>query len=220
MMTTRKLYLTAEDDDCTNIVLDLQRAGFLDKYKMSFHPDLFQLNRQEILDYVIKNGMGSLLDRVMAQDSILTTRMEAQTIYYIFHQHISYLNNTRKLIITDPYFYCNTENLCETFKEIISPIKNQLESIYIVCNRLTNDESIELVNQQLIHEINPRLKITFKKSESCHDRFWINPENNHGFVVGTSINGIGKKICLIEKISEQDSADILQSLICEGMDFN
>lgn len=220
MMTTRKIYLTAEENDHSNIILDLQKAGFLDKYKMLFHPDLIQLNRQEILDYIITNGVNSLLDRGMAQDSILTTKMERQTIYYIFHQHIIHLNNTRKLIITDPYFYANSDNLCETFKEIVSPIKDQLESIYIVCNRKISDTSIEQINHQLTQEINPRISITFKKSEHFHDRFWINPENNRGFVVGTSINGIGRKICLIEKISEQDSLDILQHLRNEGLDYH
>ena len=43
-----------------------------------------------------------------------------------------------------------------------------------------------------------------KKIEKFHDRFWYCPETEKCICFGTSLNGIGKAICLISELEESD----------------
>ncbi|WP_160688601.1 hypothetical protein [Clostridium sp. C2-6-12] len=45
--------------------------------------------------------------------------------------------------------------------------------------------------------------------EDFHDRFWITKETYDGLVFGTSLNGIGKKLCYIDAISNEDAKTVI-----------
>lgn len=45
-----------------------------------------------------------------------------------------------------------------------------------------------------------------------HDRFWIS-NRKKGFYTGTSLNGVGKRISLINTISEEDVRQIVEELV-------
>ena len=55
-------------------------------------------------------------------------------------------------------------------------------------------------------------EIKIKYSYDFHDRFWI-ADRKKGFYTGTSINGIGKRISLINLLSEEDVEIIIDELI-------
>ncbi|MBR1437503.1 MAG: hypothetical protein IJ587_03100 [Synergistaceae bacterium] len=52
------------------------------------------------------------------------------------------------------------------------------------------------------------ITFTFKDFNDCHDRFWLCPESKRGFCMGTSLNGIGKKIWRADML-EQDEVEML-----------
>lgn len=47
-----------------------------------------------------------------------------------------------------------------------------------------------------------------------HDRFWLfkNGEKYIGLFVGTSLNGLGKQICITSKLSDDDCSELVKSL--------
>ena len=51
-------------------------------------------------------------------------------------------------------------------------------------------------------------EISVFKSDKFHDRFWFT-RKQRGFVIGTSLNGIGNRISLITKLSATDYAQLL-----------
>jgi hypothetical protein len=55
------------------------------------------------------------------------------------------------------------------------------------------------------------MSIKVKYSNDFHDRFWI-ANRNKGFCTGTSLNGVGKKISLINEIADEDVKDIIAEL--------
>ncbi|OOE39103.1 hypothetical protein BZG06_15875, partial [Salinivibrio kushneri] len=63
-----------------------------------------------------------------------------------------------------------------------------------------------------LRHCNSKLLVRDIITNDFHDRFWINPVNQKGLIVGTSINGIGKKISLVDKLQDQDVEVILNEL--------
>ncbi|MBQ3002588.1 MAG: hypothetical protein IJD82_02535 [Clostridia bacterium] len=51
----------------------------------------------------------------------------------------------------------------------------------------------------------------------CHDRFWYCPETEKCVSFGTSLNGIGKKICRIDMLAQDEVAAIKQRLQAVGV---
>jgi hypothetical protein len=56
----------------------------------------------------------------------------------------------------------------------------------------------------------PGIEINDLITEDFHDRYWIDVENTKGVMVGTSLNGIGKKIAMIDHASAADTREIIR----------
>lgn len=225
MTQKEHLYLTATSsskEELFQLILDLQVGGFLDKYEMSWCNDFVSHNRSDILNYVIEHGVASLLSTGMAQDSIMSKAMSQQDVSFIFHGHVKNLILSDRVIIIDPYFYASEKNslvsVAELFFKLIQPVVGDVKTIYVVS---------KFFDKNRVDELNKEIEFLCKKSSfivnfftnSFHDRFWLNPKNNRGFVVGTSLNGIGKKICLVGKIEEKDVCELINLLRVDGFNF-
>ena len=63
-----------------------------------------------------------------------------------------------------------------------------------------------------------KIKMTVEKCNEFHDRFWVGIDNRKGVVLGTSLNGIGKKIALVDILKESDVDAIIDELKIAGLD--
>ncbi|KJV05753.1 hypothetical protein [Methylocucumis oryzae] len=134
-------------------------------------------------------------------------------IYLILHKFIKTLTPAEKLIIIDPYFYTK-DGLADatiTLTEIITPILDQIDHITVVYNK-GNSYSQEYIKQAINAKAGREIHFNNIKSSKFHDRFWINPITKTGIVIGTSLNGIGKKIALIDRISPSDVETLLENV--------
>lgn len=68
----------------------------------------------------------------------------------------------------------------------------------------------ELQNKGIILGFDQRL-------EECHDRFWYCPETQKGVMFGTSLNGIGKKICRIDELSDLEVKELKKYFVTAGI---
>ena len=106
--------------------------------------------------------------------------------------------------MTDPYLFPYIRNPSEeqTYKtELVNLLVSLHAKKVIFCSKEKKNtvmfQSIEteLQNKGIILGFDQRL-------EECHDRFWYCPETQKGVMFGTSLNGIGKKICRIDELSD------------------
>jgi len=67
-----------------------------------------------------------------------------------------------------------------------------------------------------LHASNPGLVVNHYSDSDFHDRFWIADETR-GMVVGTSLNGVGKRFALLDGLSQDDTADIVRALRGKGI---
>ena len=53
----------------------------------------------------------------------------------------------------------------------------------------------------------------FKAYDGCHDRFWLCPESGKGMMMGASLNGLGKKICRLHMLEQEEVDALLTELV-------
>ena len=129
---------------------------------------------------------------------------------------IEKLGEAKNIIIIDPYFYASSNNSAiSIFIEALSLISSNLEAIHFVTNGRNNDSKSLIHNG--VRSIKNSIAINDIVTDKFHDRFWINPEGRKGIVVGTSLNGIGRKIALIDVLNENDVEEICKLAIEEGV---
>lgn len=123
----------------------------------------------------------------------------------------TYINDlfvyNKTLIITDPYFFPRRydEEYVEKVITILS-YTSAKKIIFFMPNNFNRD-LFDNIKSQLSN-----IDIEIREFNDCHDRFWICQENNTGFVMGTSLNGIGRKICRIDKLHSEECSLLLSEL--------
>lgn len=115
-----------------------------------------------------------------------------------------------ELIIVDPYIFSSEQ---DEYCDILASVLNFSEAtrIIIVTDRRNyKDKSVE----KILAKINITMDIEY--SGDFHDRFWIANRKN-GFYTGTSFNGVGKRISLINMLTEDDVKDIIDELCNQSL---
>ncbi len=126
----------------------------------------------------------------------------------------------KNLIVTDPYIFPRNYDpdyqakLIEIFK--ILKDYTSLKKVLFIAPSSNENIKNSIFNSLEELEIFPN----FLNSQECeyqfHDRFWIFIEETascpFGFVIGTSLNGIGRKITLVSLIPENDLEELCNLL--------
>lgn len=145
---------------------------------------------------------------ISIKESVLPQNMNQNDILAIYRDYFNRINTmNNELIIMDPYLF---PEICNDDTEYIDFLKNILYSAeaekYIIITRTVNPNNRCKVaiesefSNLIIHETN-----------EYHDRIWIS-DRKKGFFTGTSINGIGKKLALINFIKSEDVEFIVEIL--------
>ena len=118
----------------------------------------------------------------------------------IYEKITAYLNNIKsnvtetKLIITDPWLLQIDETQMKDLIDILKVVG--VTDLTVYTEKKGNKDNFEKKLEEC------GIKFTIYKTDMFHDRFWIIGEK--GIVVGTSFNSIGKKIALLDYISDED----------------
>lgn len=212
----RKLYLSVSkktEGDLSDFIGELHKHKIVDKYTVGIVSNPVYYFREDFIDEVVKNGFSSMLNFSIAMDDITSRGMHIDDIELVFHKFVMTLKPIETLIIVDPYFYPKTSDVNEISQKFIrltSPVINELKKIVVISNG-NNKSSIAGYISKL-HKVNQNLEVNNYFSNDFHDRFWLNPVEMKGIVVGTSVNGIGKKISLVDTLATSDVVQVLKEV--------
>lgn len=151
-------------------------------------------------NYMQKNSFQCLTEEVLWKN--MTNKEKAE----VFSKNLIAIGSKdSELIIVDPYiFNCEQDDYCNLLATVLNISKGN--SFVIITDRRNYVESsFEKVSKQL------SAPIALSYSTDFHDRFWIS-NRKKGFCTGTSFNGIGKKISLVNMISDSDVSEIIDEL--------
>ena len=121
-----------------------------------------------------------------------------------------FIGDAEKITICDPYFFSATEKDRAGYIEYIHdliPLKCEKLEIYTNPNNIQEKMIISIENSL-------KKKLRVYGTEGIHDRVWLADSHSkrRGCVVGTSLNGIGKKISFILRLPKNDVNDFEREL--------
>ncbi|WP_434776856.1 hypothetical protein [Neisseria sp. Ec49-e6-T10] len=200
--------------DFSNVLL---RSGILNDYNFQQLAVPVYSLRKEILEHILEKGLSSLLNFNIAMEDVLSQTMSINQTEYIVAKFLQKFNNTKRILIIDPYLYKKSDkhDIPSLFGRLIAPFASTLEEIIIVTNGKESEIKTDMHLE--IGKLNSKVKINDVETKAFHDRFWIDPDNRTGVVMGTSLNGLGNKISLIDYIGFNDVDELIELAIKKGV---
>ncbi|MDT8990574.1 hypothetical protein RQP54_06810 [Curvibacter sp. APW13] len=162
--------------------------------------------RNDIQNYIIEHGISSLFYQSITCDEITHSGLHTDQIEAIVLGVMRKLDGVRHLLIVDPFFYDESPACLTLLEKIVAAMASRLEKVTLITNgkRTNRRAAMHNVFQKLV----PAIQIKDSVSDEFHDRYWINLDSSKGVIVGTSLNGIGKKISMIDHAKHADSKEI------------
>lgn len=195
----------------------LDKSGIYKNYDVYQVPFPVYEFADEFLEHVSKNGFESLFNYTMCMEDITSPSMSINEINKVIDKFVMNLNESKRLLIIDPYFYASSNRVdsVATFTRLIDKISGELTEITFVTNGRKIDTKVAM--HEKLKSMLPDIEINDFSTDEFHDRFWLDPDRLVGIVMGTSLNGLGNKISLIDKLSEQDTCEIVN--LVKSMDI-
>jgi len=153
---------------------------------------------KKIQDDMQKNSLDCVMEKVLWKNMTDNEKKEQ------FSEYLSAIaSKDNELIIVDPYiFYSVEDEYCDILRSVLELSK--AKTIIVITDAHN-------YRQASYDRISQNIKVEVKYSNCFHDRFWI-ANREKGFYTGTSFNGIGKKISLINILSKEDVKEIVGEL--------
>ncbi len=180
--------------------------------------ELTQINEGSLLifckKYLLNNGCSKIFNMTMLSEDFVKKNTNIDDIKNIFSNFLKKIEIEDEFIIIDPYFYpnsCNEADYLSLIKDIFGNFIPSIKNLTIITSIKFNDIIKGKIENEL-KKINNSINIIHKTNDDWHDRYWISSKNKKGFMVGTSMNGIGKRHALIDYLTTDDIEEILSNL--------
>jgi len=190
----------------------LHKEGFFERFEVAQIALPVHYFRHEIAEHIRDHGLASLFKFSIVMEDITTPGMEVDELEGVIEKFVRSLAGARRLIIVDPYLYGSSKDpasVSSRFGKMIGWLGDELEEIITYTNGQSQGK------QQLqLAVTSARSSVSFddRVQTDLHDRFWIDPDEKRGIVFGTSLNGLGLKLALVDRLSSDDVETILSHL--------
>jgi hypothetical protein len=159
-----------------------------------------------IREYITKHGISSLFHYSLTCDAVMHGGIHIDDIEKLILGFIGNLKGVKNLLIIDAFLYTDDPDCVALFETMVTEISSDLESVTIFTDgtRASKRDAMH----DAIKKAAPNVKIQDVKTDIFHDRHWIDADRGIGVYIGTSLNGIRKKIALIDNMDSWDAKDI------------
>lgn len=164
--------------------------------------------RPNIQQYVIEHGLSSLFYSYIVCDAIMHPGFSTDEIETIVVGMLSKLDGVKHLLIVDAFFYNDDPDCLVLLEKIVRSISSNLEKVSLITSRKRIETKPAVHNVFL--KVVPTIQIQHVISDDFHDRYWIDFDSTKGVMIGTSLNGIRKKIAMIDYANSLDSREIVR----------
>lgn len=164
--------------------------------------------RAHIQQYIIEHGLSSLFYNHATCDAIMHPGFRTDEIEAIVLGIMSKLDGVRHLLIIDAFFYDDNPDCLHLLEKIVMSMSSKLEKVTIITHG--KRVSMRPGTHNVFSTVVPGIWINDVVTEDFHDRYWIDVENTKGVMVGTSLNGIGKKIAMVDYLNIADTREIVR----------
>jgi hypothetical protein len=178
--------------------------------------DVFSHLRSDIECEILTHGLSNLLERQILTEDVVPRGATSSVVRDILLRFLSSIEVDSELIIVDPYFFhSNNAAYLDLVKDILEPFAGVMSDLYIVTLPDKVRGQADVMNA--IASRCPDVAVHPKTSTDYHDRFWLSHGRRRGLLTGSSLNGLGRKYALIDRLAEDDVQVIVGSLRESGV---
>lgn len=181
--------------------------------------EMYQANslysfQDEIIEHILERGVMSFFTAGLLLEDTIARGTAPTAIESVIQKFLNKISIDQELIIVDPYFFATTPNINypSFFCDIVKPYLPVIDDIIFVTNS-TVSNTVKNGILSGLHSLKPGLNIIHKTSHNYHDRYWISGNREKGIVMGTSLNGLGNKFALVDRLNVSDVRSIVADLI-------
>ncbi len=228
-----KLYITVETEKAEDIgtilkqMVEDQKFNLLD-HKFTYADDFKTIilnNQAEIIDYITEDGFTEFVNIGAVNEDLVQVGASQGSILNVMQKYLDKVGIDNELIIIDPYFYAprpKNPDYILLLTTVLSKYLPTISDLIIVTlpdtpTRTLIDPTIKNDIQNSLKTVNHALTITSVTSNNYHDRFWISNQRTNGILVGSSLNSLGNKYALVDRLNITDVKEIVTSLKTEGL---
>jgi hypothetical protein len=186
---------------------------------IEFVTDIFTSFRDEVLAGITHDGLSNLLRRQLLLEDFVQLGQPQNFVETIMIKFLREVGVDGELIVVDPYFFAPTSesDYPHLVESIIRPFSQALSTIYIVTRPNKVNPRLKQEIKNVIQNMNASIQLIHTTSSNYHDRFWISANRSKGILTGTSLNGLGKRYAIIDRLASSDVAEIVKSLKNENL---
>lgn len=214
----KEFYIKVESNpikDWEDLITDLNK---IKGYKFYQYKPRFGRSIKEQKKWLLKVGHTEALYADEWREFIGTISHRPQDIKDIIQKYLDKVIVSNKLLIIDRYFFPSRYDI--TYPNFVFDI---LEKYLITIDEITiitstrHDKRLKLEIETLLKTKKSTLNLNYGFTDTIHDRFWISDYNKKGLILGTSLNGFGKKYALIDYLKINDVKKLISELQTIGL---
>lgn len=165
---------------------------------------------------IINEGITSFMSMVTIKEDIMHVTKYRGSIGDMLRNQLEDLSPSKEIIIVDGYIFKpqkheEPKDHLKFFTDIFSPTIRNIKHINFITDPEYPKDIYDYFKKTLI-ELNPQLTVDCNTTKKFHDRFWI-ADRTKGLVIGTSLNGIGNKYALFDKLQDKDTKYLLKKFM-------
>jgi len=175
--------------------------------------------RQEIGTAILKDGLSTVLCRQLLTEDVVAPGQKPDAVRDIMVRFLTELGVDSELIVVDPYFYATTRDAeyPQFVADILAPFSGVLREVRVITRPDKIDKSVQKGVDSAICAKCTSVNVSLGTSDEYHDRFWISASRTKGILVGTSLNGLGRKYAVVDRLKDADVENIVRSLVSSGL---
>jgi hypothetical protein len=169
--------------------------------------------RSEIIEFINNYGFDKVIQRnLVLGEAVIAIGAPKNDIINKFTSYFDFIGKNKNYCIIDPYIFPSKfdQTYMQLLQSILS-IAGNIGELHIITSTKYNQS----VKQQFVSMVStnfPNTHLKINHSDDYHDRFWLNIVDENGFVVGTSLNGLGKKYTSLSYLEKADTIVVISAL--------
>ena len=180
--------------------------------------DVFSELRADIEGAIATHGLSNLLRRQPLNEALVPPGAPSDHVRGLVLRFMDALGVDSEVVIVDAYFFHSTHcGYADLVTSILERFLPTLSRVVVITSPETRHLRGKAAVEQAIAQMVPRPSLIHRTSLEYHDRFWITASRSKGLVMGTSLNGLGRRYALLDRLDDADVKAIVASLDQAGL---
>ena len=177
----------------------------------------WRLVETEVKQLLVEHGVSYVWQLVRLQEAIMPPSADVPALLAMLTQMLTLLSPRESFVVVDRYLLPKkrSADYRDRLVSILEPLATRVASLTLVTDRSHDAALLQDISTEISRRA-PECRVVHRTSTQFHDRFWL-ADLDRGLLVGTSLNGLGNRYALVDRMRSSDVQEIVQALRSEDL---